>query len=281
MYAYKSARCVSQWQPSERKHVEIKLRGEPQTRMEPFSEWKQWAGVIGTGTFQCGDLVVARKQLLASGRSPRVTMRSITELSGLTYKCIESVDQCKGRMVLRESPEHAEAIQTWLKKLGDPIVYLGQRLPGVTLAVLLQLMTCERRTPKATEKEEILKRQHNRCAHCGSAFNDDVEFDHIAALKTLAKGQTQQFQALCSTCHQEKTDLEGGVRSIESRFSHRVWEAYVKSPKPPPLVWQPHADLESTSIELNEMELDVVRCRRNAMAYSAHPWSVFCALDSI
>ena len=32
---------------------------------------------------------------------------------------------------------------------------------------------------------------------------------------------------------------------------------------------------------MNEMELDVVRCRRNAMAYSAHPWSVLCALDSI
>ena len=29
------------------------------------------------------------------------------------------------------------------------------------------------------------------------------------------------------------------------------------------------------------LELDVRRCRRSAMAHSAHPWSVFCALDNI
>ena len=75
-------------------------------------------------------------------------------------------------------------------------------------------MTCERRNPKADEKEEILIRQHNQCAHCGSAFNDDAEFDHIAALKTLVKGQGQVFQALCAKCHLEKTDLEGGVDAI-------------------------------------------------------------------
>ena len=182
--------------------------------MEPFAEWSQWAGVVRCGTFHCHDLVEVRKQLLTSGRNPRVTMRSMHELSSLSYKLVESIDGCKGRCTFRETPEHAEEIQRWLKKLGDPIVYCGQRLPGATLAVLLQLMTCERRNPKADEKEEILDRQHNQCAHCGSVLNDDVEFDHIAALKTLVKGQSQVFQALCAKCHLEKTDLEGGRRDL-------------------------------------------------------------------
>jgi hypothetical protein len=28
-------------------------------------------------------------------------------------------------------------------------------------------------------------------------------------------------------------------------------------------------------------EVDVIRCRRNALAYSAHPFPLFCALDTI
>ena len=162
MYAYKSARCVSQWKPSERKHDETKLRGEPRSRMEPFAEWRQWTGVVRCGTTHCHDRVAVRKQLLTSGRNPRVTMRSTRELSSLSYKLVESIDGRKGRRTFRETPEHAEEIQLWLKKLGDPITYCGQRLPGVTLAVLLQLMTRERRNPKADEKEEILNRQHNQ-----------------------------------------------------------------------------------------------------------------------
>ena len=50
----------------------------------------------------------------------------------------------------------------------------------------------------------------------------------MASLKTLVKGQGQKFQALCASCHLEKTELEGGsARSIESRFSPRCWELFV------------------------------------------------------
>ena len=161
MYAYNSARCVSQWTPSERKKVEVKLRGEAKSSMEPFAEWQEWTGVICAGAFQCADLVIARNQLLQSGRNPRITMRSMTELGGFSYKCVESVDGCKGRCTFRETPPYADEIQKWLKNLGDPVVYCGEKLPGITLKVLLQLMTCERRTPKPNEKAAILQRQQS------------------------------------------------------------------------------------------------------------------------
>ena len=38
----------------------------------------------------------------------------------------------------------------------------------------------------------------------------------------------------------EITPLEGGGRALESRFSRTAWEQYVETPRPPPLVWQPH-----------------------------------------
>ena len=156
--------------------------------------------------------------------------------------------------------------------------------------MLSRLLSVSRRTPKVSEREAILRRQHDRCAICNGVFDDDVEFDHVAALKTLVGSQAQCFQALCASCHAEKTTLETGAsRSIESRFSPRAWNDYVSSPKPPPLAWEPHTrtdgiDPEETNTSIcgdYAIELDVIRCRRQALAYSSHEFSVFCALDTI
>jgi len=51
----------------------------------------------------------------------------------------------------------------------------------------------------------------------------------------------------------------------------------VRSPRLPPLVWSPHEAKEAEEL----FELDVRRCRRNAMAHSAHDFAVFCPYDRI
>ena len=56
-------------------------------------------------------------------------------------------------------------------------------------------------------------------------FDGDVEWDHVAGLRQTLKGQEQQFQAICSSCHAEKTALESKQdANITSYFSKRVWD---------------------------------------------------------
>ena len=72
--------------------------------------------------------------------------------------------------------------------------------------------------------------------------------------------------------------LEGKQnRTLESTFSLPVWQEYVLSPRPPPVVTWLHA----WGNEEESFELDVCRCRRNALACSAHHFSVFSPLDSV
>ena len=56
-----------------------------------------------------------------------------------------------------------------------------------------------------------------------------------------------------------------------------MFDAYVSTPRPPPLVWAPHtaSDVGDT------LELDVRRCRRSALTKSAHDFAIFSVLDSV
>ena len=68
-------------------------------------------------------------------------------------------------------------------------------------------MKSERVYLEKDQKEALLKQQDNRCNLCGGIFDGDVEYDHTAALRQSLNGQTQNFQAICSSCHAEKTAL--------------------------------------------------------------------------
>ena len=109
-------------------------------------------------------------------------------------------------------------------------------------------------------------------------MDGDVEWDHARLLKQTVRGQAQVFQAICTSCHSEKTALEGRqTRTLESRFSPQVWHHYVLSPRHRPLVWEAHTGEEKGEL----FEIDVRRCRRHALAKSAHPWPIFSPFDSI
>ena len=86
------------------------------------------------------------------------------------------------------------------------------------------------------------------------------------------------MEALCLECHRSKSTLEHAqATGLESRFSRRAVELYVHSPRPPPLVCHLHACREDRECH----GLDVVRCRKNALANAAFPLPVFCPLDSV
>ena len=83
------------------------------------------------------------------------------------------------------------------------------------------------------------------------------------------------LQALCLECHRTKTLLESSRTScLESRVCRSVHEAYVQSPRPPCKLAKCDPDRICHGV-------DVVRCRKNALANATFPLPVFSPLDSV
>ena len=60
----------------------------------------------------------------------------------------------------------------------------------------MALLMAERHHPTAVVKAQILVGQNNACNVCGSAFQEDMEWDHIIPLHSSCAGNEQVFQAL-------------------------------------------------------------------------------------
>ena len=127
-------------------------------------------------------------------------------------------------------------------------------------------------------KHACLEAHDFACALCNS--KEPVEFDHKVALKS-SFGQ-QVFQPLCAQCHALKTneeprELERNADVLTSHFNQHVWNQYVLTSRPPPLVHRLKTvnEIENLSIA------DVVRCRKRALEHNCHEIPVFCPLDDI
>ena len=89
-------------------------------------------------------------------------------------------------------------------------------------------------------KEAILERQKKRCRSCGDELRYP-EIDHIVPLCQGGSNDFNNLQALCSECHNDKTQKEesGSHRShtIQSQLSIGMWKTLHKCPKPREVSW--------------------------------------------
>jgi hypothetical protein len=264
------------------------MQQEHRQTLPEISEWKDWSMPPEPGYFFAQDLDRVRKELLESGRNPKVSLHRGTRITSLSYMCTQARDGPdykmqsgpgrRGSCVIRKQIEHREEIQEWLRRLPREVAWNAEALPALTHKVLNELLRAERRSCPAEQRKAILQQQNHQCALCGGIFDDDVEWDHKNPLQQTIRGQETNWQAICASCHVEKTGLEGKQdRTLESSFSLPVWKDYVESPRPPPVVTWLHLWKEGEET----LELDVRRCRRNALAISAHDFSVFSPLDSV
>jgi len=177
----------------------------------------------------------------------------------------------KGLCVIKSYPEDYEKINQWYENLN--MKYTGAPLATSAANAFLRLLKAKRRILNAQKKEEIRQTQNNKCAMCDETLKE-AEYDHIIPLShSICE---QEFRCLCLECHREATAHMGlPSNPLESQFEKSVWDAYVKSPKPKQLVFNIHeAEGESYII-------DVVRCRRNALFFSAFPIPIFSIFDRI
>jgi hypothetical protein len=118
-FMYQSCRVVSEWAV---KDPEVgrqeRLKAESRGEAPPFSEWQRFDPTfVQPGWFYAWDVERARAQLMAEGRSPRPQLRDMSTLRGLSYRCVQKLDGCKGLCVVRELPAEAEAFKAWLSRL--------------------------------------------------------------------------------------------------------------------------------------------------------------------
>ncbi len=114
--------------------------------------------------------------------------------------------------------------EEWLGNLPRAIEWRGEGIPALSQKVLLELIKAERRTPSKHEQHSILKEQNGHCNLCGGVFDNDLEWDHIARLQQTVKGKPRGFQAICASCHMDKSTQEWSqTKLLESRFSRRAW----------------------------------------------------------
>ena len=174
---------------------------------------------------------------------------------------------------------YAEEMQEFCKAMG--IEYFGESQASFTLRVLILLLKMKRRTLPESEKQSISAAQDGRCGMCaGIVDKGDEEFDHISPLRDLSSKKQEKLQLLCSACHAEKTAEEPRCERdpLRSAFNQTAYEAYVLSPRVPQLQFNAFTPQQFAG-EL--AEIDVRRCRRQALYHSAHPFPVFSVVDNV
>ena len=95
--------------------------------------------------------------------------------------------------------------------------------------------------------------------------------DHRVPLQEGGGNEETNIDLICRSCHQTNTNIEafrGNVHPLQSRFAPAEYKAYVESPKVLPVVYQAHVPPEAKEL----LMIDCVRCRRNALFESAHPF---------
>jgi len=78
----------------------------------------------------------------------------------------------------------------------------------------------KRRRILAHHKTEVLQRQKFKCAKCGTKLVDhpkNYDIDHIKPLADGGKDVPSNMQAICGSCHRQKSHLEHGKRAEKRR----------------------------------------------------------------
>ena len=59
-----------------------------------------------------------------------------------------------------------------------------------------------------TEREILLKTQNSKCKMCNEILSKSYEIDHIRPLSNGGTNEKENLQALCVSCHKEKSPFE-------------------------------------------------------------------------
>ena len=237
------------------------------------------------------------RRFVHSRRLPRLTYgkfqigqegETIPRVHALQYTKT-ALDPDRGEISIRTQSLATTKLLPFCRKLG--LKYGGQGMGYVAATAFDRLLRGRnRRYLSDAEKLELRSKQRDSCALCGDTLGEDTQFDHKIALhEAMGEQTTEEFQALCGECHIAKSTREPRAYTgvLRSRFSSRVWEAYVKSPKQPLALFKDEATPDIPAMRHgtdplvpSNYAVDIRRSRYNAL-YHCEYLPVFTPLDEI
>lgn len=142
---------------------------------------------------------------------------------------------------------------------------------------------CARKTFSKKERQVVLARQNGICnGQCKEPLGQTFHLDHIKALQHGGNNDLEtNIQALCQSCHLEKTTAETNAIAITDCQSatnievhnHMISKFFRKS------------HFSQTFMEIDEDEMlfgsDINKCRRNIMLYYGEEFCVYTVMDNV
>jgi len=284
-----------------------------QDRVPPFSEWLPSGRLLrASPTFEA--FALPAKELRNHGKQPKRLYFFTTDIEEDAARLERTMkDNCKFSMkllygaspdkatgivvhakgcrhfIVRSVPKDYEILaaifETATEELHlDPdrvLVYKGESGSQVAERLRLEVSRVRRCRWSAKDRQVVRARQCLSCAHCGGAIEADTRnevsfhLDHVRPLCEGGEDTLDNLQALCLTCHAQKSETErlGAVyrKPLYSDLSRDVLEGLFDAPKPKQLVFgDGHADC---------LEVDAIRCRTNALIKSEQRLPVANILD--
>ena len=200
-----------------------------------------------------------------------------------------SVKTKKGKITFVANPDEGITDAPDLKRAADNA---GLTFRGQSLAKLINdILNAPHARGCLTDdqKAQIVVNQKGKCNCCGERLaNKKIEYDHRKALGNGGTNAVENFQALCPSCHQDKTshELHSGYtfRSSFASILHPQMQEEMQEPQSlsyarvefvGKLKWIPNPDrainpnkpaLDDYVIEHPDVaEIDMVKCRRHLL----------------
>lgn len=144
-----------------------------------------------------------------------------------------------------------------------------------------------RKMIKKADKDIILLSQDNRCNKCGIDISKrgSRHFDHIQPLSADGTNEISNIQALCISCHLDKTKIERetnaynvNVNPSESSFNNILSKIFDDN-NAKSWAFIELIDKKPSKMYKYQKYIDINKCRRNLLLNNKHKFPVYTVLD--
>ena len=219
-------------------------------------------------------------------------LNKYNEAPKIKYSSLSNVKEIKTHngvlLTLTECLVDTETIKSICEK--QQLKYKNQSIGTLLMELLEKHFNCKRISFTKQEREQIVNSQNNFCNLCGDKIGKSFQIDHIRPLSNGGNNEKDNLQALCISCHQEKTKEEHNncehfnVKDYMSSYNIEAYDAinskfFTKVQFTQYMMNE--SRIEKLKEKFNMYSIDMNKCRRNLLINYDYNFPVFSCLDNI